>query len=465
MINLSFLCSFILISISTFAQADESNSNLSNTSLSLVVANSKAWKPFSYIDDNGQPSGLLIDLWNEFGNANHIQITFLLTDWEESIDLVRQGKADVHAGLLWSSQRSAFFDFGNNLAKLDGQLFVNKSLLNLDVSTIIETETLGVIKGSYEDTFIQAAYPDAKLERFDNNEQMVSAALKNKINVFIADFQVANFYLYTAKQQNAFSPIQHLYTASVKPAVAKGNSHLLDFIKSGFNKVDSATFDRVQRKWLHVETVYPNYLLPLMVLTALSMVSFYVFQLKRTVSHRTRELNKANEELKLLAGSDPLTGIANRRFYMNELEQQMPSKKGSLTLLIFDVDKFKAVNDEYGHHIGDQVLQAVVYRVNSVLNSRATFGRIGGEEFSIFDVGLSLSQAKCLATQIQNHISATKFQTDIGEIAISVSLGGVHSEALCVGSSTLMQQADLLMYKAKQQGRNRCEFEIVKTAQ
>ncbi|WP_049763877.1 transporter substrate-binding domain-containing protein [Shewanella halifaxensis] len=66
-----------------------SSHTTSNNVVSLVVANSKAWKPFSYIDNKGEPRGLLIDLWKEFAEVNQIEIEFLLTDWQESIDNVR----------------------------------------------------------------------------------------------------------------------------------------------------------------------------------------------------------------------------------------------------------------------------------------------------------------------------------------------------------------------------------------
>lgn len=450
----------LLLSISspvTFAV--ESKQPLEQSGLTLVVANSKAWKPFSYIDKTGEPSGLLIDLWKEFAKANHIKVSFVLTDWQESIELVKQGKADVHAGLLWSNERADFFDFGRDLSKLEGQLFIENSLLKYDLATVIQAENLGVIKGSYEDSFIQNEFPQAKLVHFDNNEQMLRAALKNQINMFVADFQVANFYLYTAKSQSAFSPAKHLYSAAIRPAVTKGNAHLLQYIRNGFENVDDSAIDRVQRKWLHVETVYPNYLVPAVVISTIVIIGIYIVQLKRTVLYRTRELHKVNEELRLLVGKDPLTGIANRRFFIEDMQQKLSHNRGDITLLLFDVDKFKSVNDIYGHHIGDQVLQGIVDRITNILSDNMTFARIGGEEFSIFVVGYDFEQSRHLASKIQSHVSAQHINTDIGKIATSVSLGGVHTKMSGVASSTLMRQADLLMYQAKNKGRNRFEFD------
>ncbi|MCV5410014.1 transporter substrate-binding domain-containing protein, partial [Escherichia coli] len=85
--------------------------------------NSKAWQPFSYINKSGQPDGLLIDLWREYARVTGQKIEFRLVDWQGSLDLLHEGKADVHAGLLWSPERDKLFDYGRPLAQLDSQLF------------------------------------------------------------------------------------------------------------------------------------------------------------------------------------------------------------------------------------------------------------------------------------------------------------------------------------------------------
>ncbi|WP_220760500.1 diguanylate cyclase [Shewanella sp. MBTL60-112-B1] len=427
----------------------------------LIIANSKAWKPFSYLDVQGEPRGLLIDLWKEFAQVNQVRVEFLLTDWQESLENVSQGKADIHAGLLWSAERAKLFDYGNDLAKLDGQVFVEQSLLSTPLELLLKTEALGVIKGSYEDSFVRGEFPFAKLIRFNNNEQMISAALNGSLKVFVADFQVANFYLFTANERNIFSPSRHVYTASVKPAVHKGNQELLDFVKQGFNQVEQDAFNRIQRKWLHVETVYPNYLVPLMLGLLLCMIAFYIIQLKRTVINRTKELSIANKELQLLASKDELTGINNRRNFIEEFKRHNKQRSDSLTLLLFDIDRFKGVNDSFGHLVGDQTIQAIVKRVSSILSQQAIFGRIGGEEFCVFMTGLNEQQAVRFASNIQACISRHKVMTDAGELAVSVSLGAVYSDKKELDCKQLLSKADLLMYSAKSRGRNCFEFEIV----
>ncbi|WP_049763878.1 transporter substrate-binding domain-containing diguanylate cyclase [Shewanella halifaxensis] len=351
-----------------------------------------------------------------------------------------------------------YFDYANNLAKLDGQVFVEQSLLSDNVDSIVESTPLGVIEGSYEDNFIRREYPQVKLIHFSNNEQMIDAALHFDIKAFVADFQVANFYLYTSDKQSTFAPVQHLYTASVKPAVAKGNFQLLNLVKNGFKQIEQDTLSRINRKWLHVETVYPSYLLPLMIVLSLGMIAIYVIQLKRTVSLRTKELYAVNQELQLLARKDHLTGINNRRYFLSEFERSNKTRKKSMTLLLFDIDRFKGVNDTFGHHIGDQTLIEVVKRVSLTLCDKAVLGRIGGEEFCVFMTELNENQAIAFAERVQTCICETKVYTDAGELAITVSLGAIYSKQTDMECTSLITQADLLMYQAKKRGRNCFEF-------
>ncbi|NMU25415.1 transporter substrate-binding domain-containing protein, partial [Vibrio parahaemolyticus] len=75
---------------------------------SLIVANSKAWKPFSYLSPDGEPKGILIDFWKEYAANNQIDVQFLLLDWDASLQAVKEGKADFHGGLVYSPERAKY---------------------------------------------------------------------------------------------------------------------------------------------------------------------------------------------------------------------------------------------------------------------------------------------------------------------------------------------------------------------
>jgi len=117
----------------------------------IIITNSKAWQPFSFINESGQPDGLLIDLWREYARVTGQKIEFRLVDWQGSLDLLERGEADAHAGLLWSSERDKLFDYGLPLTQLDSQLFFSRELRGNDVQSTLLHDSVGVVAGGYEE--------------------------------------------------------------------------------------------------------------------------------------------------------------------------------------------------------------------------------------------------------------------------------------------------------------------------
>ena len=159
--------------------------------------------------------------------------------------------------------------------------------------------------------------------------------------------------------------------------------------------------------------------------------------------------------------SDPLTGIRNRIAYeeaiINELERFKRYNR-SACLLMLDLDKFKHINDTYGHNIGDKVLQFVVRILSKNIRSVDFLARYGGEEFVVILPELDLSEAKKVAQKICKTIEASKLEVDGHTIKITIS-GGVARFRDGDTAESLFERADTALYLAKERGRNRCETE------
>jgi diguanylate cyclase (GGDEF)-like protein len=165
----------------------------------------------------------------------------------------------------------------------------------------------------------------------------------------------------------------------------------------------------------------------------------------------------AEETLTLLATTDSLTGLRNRRFFMEQAESAINQAKRNglpLSLIILDVDYFKAINDTYGHSAGDQVLQFLADSLTSILRTTDTIGRIGGEEFCVLAPNTSSASAFRLAEKIRVFFENNFLLVEGDALRLTVSLGvttcddGVHS------IDTLMRCADEACYIAKSKGRN-----------
>lgn len=420
----------------------------------IIITNSKAWQPFSFINESGQPDGLLIDLWREYARVTGQKIEFRLVDWQGSLDLLEGGKADAHAGLLWSSERDKLFDYGLPLTQLDSQLFFSRELRGNDVQYTLLHDSVGVVAGGYEEYYARRHFPDTKLQTFDDNDTMLAAAFKGELKAFIADLQVANFYIYTSADPTRFIPVRHLYTSEVRFAVKKGDLALLAQLNEGFANIKQSDRDRIIRKWMHVETVYPIHLGPWLSLAGVLVMVAYIVQLRRAVARRTSELSKANVRLEKLASTDPLTGLLNRRAFIPSLEQQLAAGN-PCALLLFDVDHFKEINDRFGHSIGDMSLEQLSATVAGILPEGALVARIGGEEFCLLLQLNSLAETERWADRICQECYRQPLQTRGGEVTLSISTGAVWVAAKAsADADQLLRQADDLMYQAKASGRN-----------
>ena len=169
-------------------------------------------------------------------------------------------------------------------------------------------------------------------------------------------------------------------------------------------------------------------------------------------------LDGAQKKLKLIAMTDELTGLRNRRYIMDHLEKeyQRAVRTGApLSLILLDIDHFKKVNDNFGHAFGDIVLKAVAREMEGSLRSYDLLGRIGGEEFLIASLGSTLDDATALAERIRERIKARKIANRTYEIHVTISAGATSLSEQDAKADTLLGRADEALYLAKQQGRDR----------
>lgn len=155
---------------------------------------------------------------------------------------------------------------------------------------------------------------------------------------------------------------------------------------------------------------------------------------------------------------DPLTNIFNRKYFLDQLTTEMSFARRHetpLSLIIFDLDHFKNVNDTFGHVIGDEVLKFVANIVGGMLRSEDVFARYGGEEFVILLRGTELAAATALAERIRQAIAAAEFVFETAQLNCTVSLGVARLVAEHNDELELIASADKALYGAKEAGRNR----------
>ncbi len=167
-------------------------------------------------------------------------------------------------------------------------------------------------------------------------------------------------------------------------------------------------------------------------------------------------------ELRRLAAIDPLTGVFNRRRFVDEAEAAFHASHahgGPLALLMLDIDHFKAVNDRYGHGIGDEVIRTVARRCQSAVRSGDVLARIGGEEFAILMPGASVTQAQDVGQGLLRAVGEQPFLVGGLVIPVGISVGGTCLNGEDPHMDAVLSRADRALYGAKRGGRGRMVFD------
>jgi diguanylate cyclase (GGDEF)-like protein len=176
-----------------------------------------------------------------------------------------------------------------------------------------------------------------------------------------------------------------------------------------------------------------------------------------------KRLTAQHTELERLATTDSLTGLGNRRFLFERLGQEVYRARRyhtPLSLLLFDIDHFKRINDGWGHAVGDHVLREIARETHQSLRKADTAGRYGGEEFIVLLPETDLAEAVALAHRLNREISRKVIKPERGSpILVTVSVG-VATLAPAESGEELVQRADQALYRAKQAGRDRVEAAI-----
>jgi len=165
-------------------------------------------------------------------------------------------------------------------------------------------------------------------------------------------------------------------------------------------------------------------------------------------------------ELIRLAERDELTGLLNRRAIVRKAVECLTrarESRGTLIIGLIDLDHFKSVNDRFGHAVGDQLLQRLAVSMRASLHSREIFGRYGGEEFLVLFPDMTMDQARQASEKLRVSLRDQPLRIDDEDVSVSLSLGLASYESGDVLFDQVARRADIALYVAKTQGRDRVE--------
>lgn len=204
--------------------------------------------------------------------------------------------------------------------------------------------------------------------------------------------------------------------------------------------------------------------LALALLVTVSAITLYIYRINRRLSLALEESRRAEECIRHLAQHDPLTNLPNRALFSDRLNQALLKAKRDgecLAVMFMDLDNLKPVNDNFGHEVGDQLLQQVACRLRENLRESDTVARLGGDEFiALLCNSRDASDVLAVGEKLAGAL-VTPFQIDGHWIEISASIGVAIYPNHGISDNELLKHADGAMYEAKRAGRNQTRLASV----
>ena len=164
------------------------------------------------------------------------------------------------------------------------------------------------------------------------------------------------------------------------------------------------------------------------------------------------------EELEYIATHDTMTNVYNRRQFFKLAIQKFNQNSTNLYAIMIDIDRFKNINDTYGHHIGDVVIKRFAKIVKNNISADAIFGRLGGEEFGLVEEFENIDKAKEYVEAIRKEIEKSSVLVGDKLVRFTISLGFAQKNKQHKSIDELLKDADIALYEAKGSGRNRTIF-------
>ena len=161
----------------------------------LILVDDSAYAPYAFLDPEGRPAGITIDLWRLWSEKTGIDVEFRLMTWKDALAAVAAGEADAVAGLVKTEDREKIFTFSRSFLTISAGIFFHEQLSGIRGIDDLDGFSIGVVADDSSEELIRKKYPKAVLLRHAGNEELVRAAVEGKVKLFVADQEVVRYYL------------------------------------------------------------------------------------------------------------------------------------------------------------------------------------------------------------------------------------------------------------------------------
>jgi len=208
--------------------------------------------PFEYTDKDGSPNGLIVDYWKLWSGKTGIAVDFVEASWDQTLNLVKQGKVDAHAGLFFSKERETYLEYGVILSKTSTNIFAHESIAIPDDIQKLASYRVGVIAKDFVEGFLKKELPQGVVIAYPDYESLMKDLQNGHLKVFAADTPTGLYHLSANHLLTKFRYKQSdpLYQNDWYIASAKGRKDLVSVINGGMAKITAEERKMIARRWI-----------------------------------------------------------------------------------------------------------------------------------------------------------------------------------------------------------------------
>nr|WP_321266725.1 diguanylate cyclase [uncultured Sulfurimonas sp.] len=425
------------------------------------------WMPFEK-NENGKHIGMSAEYMSIIEKEIHTPIKMISTkNWLESLEFAKERKCDIVSLIMPTNERKKYLNFSKAYFKIPLVLATKIDEFFIDNMSNVIKKKIGAIKGYAYSEILKERYPDINLVEVQSLEDGLEKVRNGELFGLVGTLATIGYYI--QKDYIGELKIAGKFDDTWELGVGTRSDEpiLKEIFDKAINQISDKKHQEILNKWISViydkKADYKPFVFWMLVIVFVFVtILLFILRINNKLKTEINIRKKAEKKLQELSTTDELTTLYNRR-YFNEISLKFinSAKRENQTICfaILDIDYFKQYNDTYGHIVGDKALQELSLALkNSFTRAGDYCFRLGGEEFGILFKGLDITQAKRLIEQVRQKIEDLKIEHKHNSASkyLTASFGLIVKDAnLVKNENELYRDADALLYKAKDKGRNK----------
>lgn len=436
----------------------------------IRVGIDRDWAPFDFIDEQGRHAGIAADYLNLL--SKRLGVAFSVDggkDWPHVLDKMRSRQLDMLVMAANTPERSTYAHFTRPYVRSPMVMVTDNSQDFLGDVSVLKGKRVLVVEGYASHEWMKTHRPDVELVTVATTLEGLRKISNGEAFAFVDNLASIGYLIKKEGLSNLKVSGQLPTTFDLGIGVRSDWPLMRSIMQKALDSITPQEHAEIYDKWVSIDfetkvdfsRVAPLIIGLLIVVLLIGLYSWRLRYMHQKLQHFNQELNHAREQLiqqnktlERLSITDKLTGVFNRHKLDAALKEQIAIAqryKRPLSVILFDLDHFKQVNDTHGHMTGDLVLQTFADKVMATVRRTDVFGRWGGEEFMLICPETTGQQAVELANKIRTLICDHVFEEGFVQ-TVSAGVAEVKSD---LNPDHLITLCDNLLYQAKSLGRNR----------